>query len=555
MADRARRAGGRVAAGRLLAAAVLVLAAGSPTAQTTARTPMPERMTRDAAELERVTRNTPVPARSTRDEVEPARNWEVRASVRAGVTATSNSGVTDRQTLGSDAIVEVAPRVELRHVGGGLQVDGDLELNALGYLGGTQPNRVLPRGRLRVSAEAIEDWLSIEGRVAVDQTNDNPFAARGDGASALNKVDTWQWRIAPVLARDLSPTVSMRGHLGYEATERRGDYAASDPRRDQRRRDARYQLEAKPRPLGGSVEFVDDLVRYVNETSPVLQLTEARLVGSWMADPGLVLGVVAGTGRTRYLGISRRDDFGGLRVRWTPGERTVLAAAAERRFFGAAFDVELNHRSPFAGLYVNLQRQPSGQPTSLLLNPGGDVAGLLDAIFTTRFPNPAERAVVVQRVLDGLGRPSALTRPVEVFSDYAQLQRRANVALVLQGRRTTASLRLLTLDARQLATADTPFVPTPGFGADSRQRLVSVDVNHRLAPGLAVDLSLARGRLEGLGLIDGSTTDERIARMVLTWAASPNLDLSAGLRRQLVESSLQPTSAEWALVLGALYRH
>jgi uncharacterized protein (PEP-CTERM system associated) len=483
------------------------------------------------------------------------RSWTIDASLRTAVTTTTNSGVSERRSVGRDVIVETTPRVEVRHAGRGLTLDGSVEWLGLSYLQGSQTNRWLPTASLRARAETVENWLWLEALAAAYQTSADPFAIRGDVGAALNTVDTRQLRLSPVLQRSLSPTLTLTARAGVEGTQRRGQAAANDPRRDQRRRDALFRLESLPRPFGWTLEASDDETRFVNEARPVLRLSEARAVASWQLDPSLVVGAVAGHGRTRFPLASRSESFGGGRLQWNPQERTGLRLSVERRFFGGAYDLELSHRNPFFAAYLGVQRLPSAQPASLLLPPGADVAGLLDAIFTTRFPNPIERAAVVRGVLDGLGRPSGLSQPVEVFAQEAQLQRRANLALVWQGRRSTATLRWINLDTRQLAGGESPFVPTAGFGTDTRQRLVSFDLTHRLAADLSVEFSLARGRIEGLGVIDGSATEERIARLALTWAVNPSLDLSAGLRRQLASSTVQPSATEWALILGALYRH
>jgi uncharacterized protein (PEP-CTERM system associated) len=485
---------------------------------------------------------------------EPPRSWRIDAEIKVGATATTNSGVSDSQQLGSDLIVDVAPKVTVKHEGGRAKVDGDLQLNTLGYAGGTQPNRVLPKGQLRFSIEALERWFYVEAQAVIDQTNSNPFAARGDGDSALNKVNSLQYRLSPYLQRSFTPTLSMLARIDLEWTRRSGEYSISDPRRDQRSRRALYRLEQLPRPFGGSVEFNASETRFITDVEPVLRLSEGRAVASYQFDPSLTLGLVLGRGRTEYLQASQGDTFGGARLQWAPSQRTSLKASAERRFFGTAYNTEFSHRSPFVGIYLNLLAEPSGQPTSFLLNPGGDVAGLLDAIFTTRFPNPAERAAVVQGVLNGLGQPSSLTRPAEVFSDYAQLQRRGNLAIVLQGRRSTVSLRLQTLSASQLNRADSPFVPAPGFGADNRQRLVSLDINRRLQNDLRVDFSITSGRIEGLGALAGSLTTEQIARLTLTWEINPDLSATAGLRRQVVNSTVTLSAQEWALIAGLLHR-
>ena len=203
-------------------------------------------------------------------------------------------------------------------------------------------------------------------------------------------------------------------------------------------------------------------------------------------------------------------------------------------------------------------REPSALGTSFQLNPGGgDVQTLLDAIYTTRYPNPAERAIIVSNVIAGLGVPSVLGRPIEVFADYAQLRDSVNLSAIFQGVRSTVSVRLYAVKSRQLTQADAPLVPIVGLTADNKQRGFAVDFTRRLTSTLTAEAGVGYASIEGLAAAAGQSTKNSTLRFGLTQALSPKTKATVGarwLRTDLNTVGAEASAKELAAFAGMTHR-
>ena len=243
---------------------------------------------------------------------------------------------------------------------------------------------------------------------------------------------------------------------------------------------------------------------------------------------------------------------------WVPTERTELKGSYEKRFFGSGGSLQVSHRSPFIGFYLNASREPNALGSSFLLNSGaGDTRTLLDAIFTTRYPDPTERAAIVNGVIAGLGVPSVLGAPVEVFADYAQLRDSAIASIVFQGVRSTVVTRIFAIRSRQLIDPNAPFVPVLGLQADNTQKGVSVDFNRRLTRTLSMEVGVGYSSIEGLGAALGQISKNGSIRLGLSQDLSPRTRATVGARYQkssVVVPGLGATAEETAVFAGMVHR-
>ena len=89
----------------------------------------------------------------------------------------------------------------------------------------------------------------------------------------------------------------------------------------------------------------------------------------------------------------------------------------EHRFFGSSYSVQVSHRLPNAAISANFSRGLNSYPQLALAIPAGaNVTQFVDAAFTTRIPDPAERALAVEqflarlRVAADVGEPGELLR-------------------------------------------------------------------------------------------------------------------------------------------------
>lgn len=484
-----------------------------------------------------------------------SQSWRLQPELATQLTATNNSHYGDTLPASSDRILELSPRLRLYGSGARFRLDADVGFDALYYLGDTRDDRVEPRGRVELESTLVERWLDFDAILTAEQTAADPYAAQPREASSANRLTTRRLRLSPTLDHRFSPSLWLYGRSDNTWTRRNGEHAENDPRRDAFEQQHFLKLEQKPQPFGLTGELLRQESRFNGEADPVLGLTSARLVLGYARDPQLEFGAVIGRERSRYSLTEHTDTIRGLRLRWLPTDRTQLRLSVERRFFGTGWDAEFTHRTPLFAVQLRSFREPTTQPASQILSPqDGDVASLLDAILTTRHPDPVQRATLVRAVMDELGLPAVLNRPVEVFSDYAQLERGTSLSVALLGRRTTVSFGLEQRQRRQLRRADDPLAPETRFDSDNEQRVFSIDFNRRLSPRTTFDLWAGYSRLQGLGAREGDRTTEKTLRLTLSHALSPRATVSVGVRRQLLATTVSASSRETAVFAGLSQR-
>ncbi|KNZ34094.1 MAG: hypothetical protein AD742_01305 [Methylibium sp. NZG] len=488
-----------------------------------------------------------------------ARAWRIEPSVGALVTATSNSGFAFSDAE-RDVIVDIEPRLLVRGRGASFTLEGDVGLKRLIYTQSTQKNRLLPNGQIALNANVVDRWLYFDVSALAEQVAADPYTTRADGESSLNKINSLQYRFSPYLQHSFTPAVSLSLRSDNVWTDRRGEFVGTDPRRDSFVKRDSVLFEQRPQPLGFSVEAAQETTEYrAGIRATVLEQTQARGVVTYALDPTLIVGLVGGKERSIYTLSSTVDTIAGLRLNWAPTERTELRGVYEKRYFGNGGSLQWTHRSPFIAFNFTAAREPSALGTSFQLNPGaGDVATLLDAIFTTRYPNPSERAVIVGNVIAGLGVPSVLGSPVEVFSDYAQLRDSVTLSAVFQGVRSTLAARIYAVKSRQLTQADAPLVPIVGLQADNSQRGFAIDFTRRLTRTLTGEAGLGYGSIEGLAFASGQSTRNTSVRFGLTQALSPKTKATVGaryLRTDLSTIGSEGSAKELAAFAGMTHRY
>ena len=472
-----------------------------------------------------------------------ARAWRFEPTLGATATATSNRSLSFGSAAERDVVTDIEPRLIVYGRGSSFTLQGNVGAHLLLNANSTPQSRVLPQvlptGTLTLNANAIERWLYFDAAATAEQVAADPYGARVEAENPLNKLNSMSYRFSPYLQHAFTPSLSLLARSDNTWSRRRGEFSATDPRRNSTVQRESVVFEQKPQPFGFSVEGFQEETRYVNSIETLLLIGRAQAVATYAIDPTFSVGLVGGTEKSKYALTSSTDSIVGTRIVWVPTERTELKGVYEQRFFGTGGSLQLKHRSPFFSVAMNVSREPSILGTSFVLDPagpiGGDVQTLLNEIFKTRYPNPADRAIVVGNVISGLGVPSVLGQPVEVFADYAQLTSAANISLIFQGSRSTVIARVYGSRSRQLRPEDTPFVPTLGIGADNTQKGLSLDFNRRLTRTLSVDLGLGLSSIKGLAAATGLSTKNAAIRLGFTQALTPKTRATLGTRYQRVD--------------------
>jgi uncharacterized protein (PEP-CTERM system associated) len=463
-------------------------------------------------------------------------------TLAGSVGASDNGGLSPAGRERSELITSIQPRLAMARRGAMLDLDLQAGVNLLSFANGTQRSGLLPDVRASARATLVEHLLHVEGFARVRQSEADPFGAREEGMAAANRRTEGLYQVSPSLEHDFSSRASLTArHTALLMTHAAGA-------------DARYvsqcsalQLEHRPAPVGAALELSREEAETQGFALSRFTLASARLRASLQLHDELVLDAFAGRERSQLLLSDRTDPLRGVSLRWTPGPRTEASATFEHRFFGQGGALAVRHRMPFLSLEFAASRQPVVSSVSLgVAQRRQDLRGLLDAILTTRYPDPAVRSGVVTGVMASRGLDGELQGPVDVTAEYPQLQSDVHATGVLLGARNMASLTLYLQSRRRIMRlGDLP----SAANADSRQAGASFQFSRRLGPQLSAEAAVRWSRVSGLALREGESSDARAIRLTLTQHLSLRTDASAGVQHDRFTTTAAG-QAPYAATLG-----
>ena len=484
-----------------------------------------------------------------------AQTWRIEPSAIARTTATSNSGFADSNDLGGDVVLTLTPRLTLTGRGVRYKIDGSVEADSSTYLRNTRSNEFIPKLQLAGNATAVDRWLYLDAAVQLEQLAANPFSAVSSGSLPATRREAKQYRLSPYLDHAFTPSTSLLYRNDNVWSRDSTNETASTVRSGSDLRSHSLALTQRPLPFGYALEAKQEEAKFTGNASSRVELASARGVLSYAVDPTLVLGAVVGTERNEIAASTSRDSIRGVRVGWRPTERTDLDASAERRFFNNGWNMTLTHRSPFFAMNLNLSKQAAAQPSAIVLaNTGGDLRSLVDAAYATRFPNPVERATIVDSVIASLGATAGTTGPIAVFSDYAQLQRRAALSVSFLNPLSALTFQLFSIESLQLQRPDAPAQPLQPVNSDNAQFGGSIALNRRLTPTLSIEAALGGVKIEGRGTSQGQASSTKTLNLSASQVMTLKTRLIAGARRQLVNSNEVRPAQETAAFLALEHR-
>jgi uncharacterized protein (PEP-CTERM system associated) len=445
-------------------------------------------------------------------------------TIEAGVTATDNGALAAKGLERADLILSLRPHLELVRRRAGLELDVDAAVTMLDYARDSREGGVLPEIGASLRSTIVERWLYLDAAARVRQSEADPFGTRADDALGANRRTQGSYSISPYLEREFMPDTTMAARLDAAVTTN-GAGDGSQLRSNH----TLLRLERKPVPWGASLEWsrLDNETRGAVESRFTLDTLRARATANVGHD--LVLGLVAGSDRSQLLLSRDHDTLYGASAHWSPGPRTELATTVEHRFFGNSGELKLRHRMPFMSLVVSAGRQPMMSQASLgVLGQGADLRGMLDAILTTRYPDPVARTELVNSLVANLGLNSRGAQAVELVAEYPQLQTAGSATLVLLGSRNTLSVSAYVQTQKRLQRPDEVLlVPTT---ADNRQWGANVQFNRRLTPQLSADLQLRYSKIRGLADRAAELSQEGAVRLALMQNVAARSSVSAGVQ-------------------------
>ncbi|MBL8326191.1 MAG: TIGR03016 family PEP-CTERM system-associated outer membrane protein [Rubrivivax sp.] len=390
---------------------------------------------------------------------------------------------------GTEIVGRATPGVTLVNRGGRVQgsliysgtltarqgVDDREETN---YLNSLSANYVL---------EAIEGVGFVDARASITQQLISAIGGPVSVLSSRNRAEVTTVSVSPYLIGNLAGVAEVEARA--TATETNGgDDAVSDSRVQQGL--LRVRSPRGRSMLGWSLLGSRQRVKFSSAATPTIT-DRASAELTLAPDIDWRFAVTAGKERTDVVGALRQSyDNYGASAQWTPSARTSVAVQGERRYFGDAYRVVVEHRLSRSSFRLTSQRD---------INIGSDVLSQGQAItlyelyfaqFAAQVPDPVQRDQFVLALIQLQGRNRNEVISGGLFGNGGvAAQRRQDLLWTWTGPRLTLSANAYRLDSER---ADTGGVNPAARNDNTAQSGYAASAGWRLTPQTSINLTGSR---------------------------------------------------------------
>jgi len=443
-------------------------------------------------------------------------------------TVTSNARLNSAGH--SDHVTEVMPGFSLMRDTARVKGFVDYTLRASHYARGTDSDKIWHSLNARGTVEAVEDRLYVDMDGTIGLQAVSAFGPIGNSAANSNMAETSNFRISPYLKGDLSGGINYEARYGIR--EIRSDAAINS---DATVHDWLLQLGRKPvgQAFGWVLDATQQNINYSNSRNIESTAFRGRLI--YLATLQLRLIGIAGFESTNQrLPTKESHDIVGLGFDWRPSDKSKLFVERQSRYFGSAYNVNLEHRLARA-VWRYTDRKDVTVGTAAQSGSTGSLFDLLDGYYTQIEPSPIRRIQLVQAELARMGLPADMQVFPDFLSSSSKLQRQQQLSLALLGRRSTLTFALSRSDARQM---DGTLQLGDDFQNNQRihQRGWNIMFAHRLSPNSTINAAFGDTRSIGSTL----GWEARTRTLLIGWNTriAPRTSLGLQLRRVLSDGNM-----------------
>jgi uncharacterized protein (PEP-CTERM system associated) len=478
-------------------------------------------------------------------------------SVAVLATQTSNANFGTGAPVRSDTVLQVIPRLLLHSQHARWSLDGNLGLTGSYYVSGVQPNLISPAGAVNLHTEWVKDLLFLDAGFSAAQQSISPYQGQAESVPGSRYTST-QWRISPYIDRLLRPGLRVRARSDDTWT-RVSNTPSQTGLFGGRYLDQQFSIEQAPRRLGYAVAARQTYATYDGEPYAWLRDTTFRVAPSLALGGHAALSLIGGRERVQAYTAQQDNTIYGARLQWHPALTASLDAIIEHRFFGTGWSVLAGAGTPQARMSLRWSRDaasglaPLGSTSSALA--GGNIAELLTGLLSTQYPDPLQRARVVQNLLGDSGLPAGLSTAGGFYTTSSLLQNSLVLTGLLVRQRNSYALSIYRNRTEDL------FLPGQDVlrllqitSNDNLQTGLAFNYGRRLSPLDNLNLTLQQENDSGFGLNQGLSARQRSAIVQLDHRLSTRTTALVGLRRQVLTSTRVLGSTETAVFGGLVHR-
>ena len=459
----------------------------------------------------------------------------LQPSVSVSETYTNNVRLDRGSDARSDLITDISPALRLSSRSGRIIGDVDYALHGLLYARQSSADEVQQSLSARGTAEAIENWAYVDASASIGQQSISALGRRSSDNSLANsnRAEVSSYQISPYVKGRLGSLANYVARWNWTASNSGGSSAKSNANEASLGINSSAETFSR---LGWSLNASQQTSDFGNQPSQESSRFNGGL--NFAVTPEFRVSAGGGTERNDYQTLNQKSyTTWSAGFTWVPSERTRLEVTREHRFFGAAYNIRLEYRTPRTvwtftdGQDVSTNSSANGTNGSL------SVFDLLYAQFASIVPDPTQRAALVDAFLrnNGLTRNTLATGGF--LTNAPSIQRRQNFSAAFLGVRTTVLLSTSRNDAR----AANPTNVSAGDlsnGRNLHSTAFGINLSHRLTPlsALSADVSVSKNS----STVDNRSTNLRSLVTTYTRQLGKQVDLSLSARRTLFRSDTDP---------------
>ncbi len=480
-----------------------------------------------------------------------AQTWRITPEIRISETYTDNAELSAKADQEHSWVTSITPAIRVERVGPRVNLFIDYRAQNLLYSNRANLNETRNFLTSRLAIEAIENWLFVETRANITQENRSAFApsAATDAVSAnTNRIETRTLQVSPYI----------RGHFGEIARYQlrlNGTQTETESVGFPKTRTTEWIGRLRSAAAAAKLDWIVDGSALMIRNDVIGSRVDDRVSGSliYAVHPQMHLSGNLGREQTDFASPDKRNKTTyGLGVEYSPSPRTQFAAVSESRFFGAAHNVFLNHRTPLTAWRLSSTREVSVLPNQLALSASSTSTNLLADLLAASIPDPIARAQAVRRRVEETGASGGDSSNSGFLAERPFIDRNAEASVTILGQRNLLSVNYLRNERRGLGAT------TSGFGSfaitnDVRRETARLSWTHRLSLVSSLALSLSEVHTTSFVSTDPEST-ERYQSLFFTTRLSARSSLSFGARHVRFRSTAATAYSENALVGTYSYR-
>lgn len=468
-----------------------------------------------------------------------AADWTFTPSIDLRETYSDNVALAQAGAEKTDFVTEVTPRISLTGIGPYLKLNATYALH--NYLYAHESGNARTRQQLNASgnAELIDEWLFVDGTASRSPQSISPFGPQLTDPSSLttNRTEVTTYSVSPYLRHRFENLAS--SELRYtrdSVSTNTGGLLDSHSDRFLGRLTSGPAL----REIKWGVQYDQQKIEYDNAATVDTSVFSGNL--RYLISPLYSLTAAAGYEKHDYASSigNSKGRFWSVGAAWTPSQRTMIEGSAGKRFYGDTFALSGTHYTRHTIWSLNYQEDITTARSQFMLPVTTDTSSFLDQLWSASIPDPVTREQFIASFIRDTGLPSALTLPVNSFTDRVFLQKSLQGSVAINGARNTVLFGVFNTLRKPQTSPSTDDTAPGATGAatdvDTRQVGAHALWQWRITPRTNAHVDAVYSR------VSSSITDRRdhnlTTRVAMTKQFQPKVHGGLEWRRQRQRSNV-----------------